>query len=231
MRQQNKYFIQVGITNPAYTVMRIAGIIIAKYSAKYMIGKLVDIGCGEKKKKLIIGKFVDSYGVDHEEIIHDQSNVDMFGADYDIPVENENFHRALCTAVLEHLEEPELTLKKCCSVLKFGGCAIYTIPSFWHLHEEPQDFYRYTKHEIKYLFEKAGFKIVKLKPHSGSWITFGSEYSYYISGFSYGPLCIIIRPVIAMNNLRSLVLNKIDRMINSEYEKWTWMYMIVARKP
>ena len=230
MRPQNKYYKDYLITNPAYIVIRIGGKFIEKYSARYMTGKLVDIGCGEKKKKLLIGKYVESYtGVDHEGSLHDKINVDIFGTAYDIPVENEHFDCALCTAVLEHLEEPELALKECNRILKPGGYAIYTIPFFWHLHEEPRDFFRYTKYGIKYLFKKAGFELIELKPVSGFWITFGTELNYFLSEIPV-PFRFILRPIIAFNNILWQIIDKLDRHFHPSTEKWTWMYLVVVRK-
>lgn len=64
-----------------------------------------------------------------------------------------------------------------------GGYVIYTVPLFWHLHEEPRDFYRYTKYGLKYLFEKNGFDIIEIKPLAGFWVTFGQEFVYYLYRF------------------------------------------------
>ena len=111
--------------------------------SKYAHGKLIDIGCGTKPYKELFAPFVTKHvGVDHEETSHDKSNIDLFGTAYDIPVDNEAFDSAMCTAVLEHLEEPEPALKECFRVLKLGGYAIYSVPFIWHLHEAPRDFYR-----------------------------------------------------------------------------------------
>jgi len=79
-----------------------------------------------------------------------KSKIDLFGTAYNIPVDDNYFDTALCTAVLEHLEETSDVTKETHRVLKAGGYAIYTVPFFWHLHEEPRDFYRYTKYGLKY---------------------------------------------------------------------------------
>ena len=58
--------------------------------------------------------------------------------------------------------------------------AIYTIPHIWHLHEEPRDFYRFTKHGIRYLFTKVGFEVEEITPLSGFWVTWGTMLAYYV---------------------------------------------------
>jgi len=199
------------------------------YAERYLSGNLLDIGCGTKPYKDMLSPFVEEHvGVDHEETLHDKSNVDLFGTAYEIPSDNESFDSAICTAVLEHLEEPEQALRECYRVLKPGGTAIYSVPFIWHLHEEPRDFYRYTKYGLKYLFEKAGFEVLQITPLSGFWVTFGQLFVYNIYRFHRGPLRYI--PVIPALGLViqgvSYILDRIDKS-----EQWTWMYMVVARKP
>lgn len=198
-------------------------------AANYLSGRLLDIGCGTKPYKDMLSPFVDEHvGVDHEATFHDKSNVDLFGTAYEIPADDESFDSAICTAVLEHLEEPEQALRECFRVLKSGGAAIYSVPFIWHLHEEPRDFYRYSKYGLKYLFEKTGFEILEITPLSGFWVTFGQLFVYNLYRFHRGPLRYI--PVIPALGLAiqgiSYVLDRIDKS-----EQWTWMYMVVARKP
>jgi len=197
-------------------------------ASNYLNGCLIDIGCGTKPYKNLLAPYVTKHvGIDHKDTLHDKSNIDRFGTAYDIPAEDEEFDCALCTAVLEHLEEPELALKECWRVLKRGGMAIYSVPFIWHLHEEPRDFYRFSKYGLKYLFEKVGFEIIEIKALSGFWVTFGQLFVYNIYRFNRGPLKYVpIIPAIALLIQGvSYLLNKIDKT-----EEWTWMYMVVARK-
>jgi len=204
--------------------------ILSRFIASYFIGLLIDIGCGEKPYAEMAKPYVKLHiGVDHEETLHDKSNIDRFGTAYEIPAKDGEFDCALCTAVLEHLEEPDKAIKETNRVLREGGYAIYTVPLFWHLHEEPRDFYRYTKYGLKYLFEKNGFEIVELKPLSGFCVTFAQELIYYIWRFRIGgklnPLWWIIPVISLFIQGICYLLNKIDRS-----EEFTWMYLVVAKK-
>lgn len=197
---------------------------------QYAHGKLLDIGCGSKQYESMVSPFVTEHiGLDHEETLHDKSKIDLFGTAYNIPVADNYFDTVLCTAVLEHLEEPNNAIKEAFRVLKAGGYAMYTVPFFWHLHEEPRDFYRFTKYGLRYLFEKNGFEIVKLKPLSGFWVTFGQEFVYYLWRFRVGgkinPFWWIIPIIGVFVQSISYLLDKIDHP-----EGFTWMYIVVARK-
>ena len=95
---------------------------LKQFASKYLSGRLIDIGCGIKPYKNLLAPYITEHiGVDHKDTLHDKSNIDRFGTTYDLPAEDDEFDCALCTAVLEHLEEPELALKECYRVLKRGG--------------------------------------------------------------------------------------------------------------
>ena len=196
----------------------------------YAKGKLIDIGCGNKPYFSRIEPFILDYtGLDHNDTIHDKSKIDLFGSAYNVPIQNEYFDTVFCTEVLEHLEEPDKAIKETNRILKNGGYAIYSMPLFWHLHEEPRDFYRYTKYGLKYLFEKNGFEIVELIPLSGFWVTFGQELVYYLWRFrvypKLNPLSWLISALGLLIQAICFILNKID--LSHEF---TFGYLLVAIK-
>jgi SAM-dependent methyltransferase len=124
---------------------------LKKIIAKYARGKLGDIGYGEKPYENITSPYVSEHvGLDHENSLHNKPKIDLSETAYDTPIKKGYFDTVLCTAVLEHLEEPDKAIKEANRILKSGGYAIYSVPLFWYLHEEPRDFYRYTKYGLKY---------------------------------------------------------------------------------
>lgn len=219
-----------GISRMNWLVTTIHEQQLARACSLYAKGILLDIGCGDKPYgKLTAGYVSEHIGLDHDRSEHDLSRADIIGTAYDIPLDDEYVDTILCTAVLEHLEEPGEALKEAFRVLKPGGYAIYTVPLFWHLHEEPRDFYRYTKYGLRYLFEKSGFSIVELEEMSGFWVTFGQELVYYLwdlrGGGRFNPLRWIIPPVGAAIQGICYLLDHLDHS-----PQFAWAYILVARK-
>lgn len=191
-------------------------------------GRTIDIGCGTKPYRNLLAPYVSEHiGLDHEQSFHDKSGIDLFGTAYDIPAKDASFDTAVCTAVLEHLEEPEAALRECMRVLKPGGMAIYSVPFIWHLHEEPRDFYRFSRYGLAYLFEKVGADVVELKALSGFWVTFGQLFVYNLYRLNRGPLR-LFRIIDAIGLLIQFIAYGLDKLDRTE--QWTWMYMVVARK-
>jgi len=152
---------------------------------KYTKGRLLDVGCGQKPYEKFFSDFVTEYiGIDlpqsksanklpkKADIYHDINKGLPFG--------NEFFDTVLCTEVLEHVPEPSSLIKEINRVLKKGGHLILSTPQCWGLHEEPCDYYRYTKYGLKYLVEKNGFELIFIEKRGGLWVMVGQRMSSLI---------------------------------------------------
>lgn len=212
-----------------WLVHRIADAALEKMLAAHAKGVLLDVGCGTKPYvRFTKGRTTRHVGLDHPGSLHGDSAVDVAGWAPALPFKAEAFDSLLCTAVLEHLEEPQQALNEAYRVLKPGGIAMYLAPFIWHVHEEPRDFFRYSRYGLEYLFHKAGFEVVELKALSGFWVTFGQLLVYNLYRFQRGPMkWIPIIPLLGWGiQWCALGLDKIDRS-----ERWTWAYLIAGRKP
>jgi SAM-dependent methyltransferase len=134
----------------------------------YASGDLLDIGCGNKPyAPLFAGRVKNYTGCD---IVQSSNNVvDTLCPADQLNFENEAFDTAFCTQVMEHVSDHLAVAKEAYRVLKKGGYGIFTVPFSWELHEEPYDFFRFTKYGLNDLFQKAGFQIVRIKSNGGKW--------------------------------------------------------------
>jgi SAM-dependent methyltransferase len=137
-------------------------------------GKLVDIGCGNKPYETKFEGLINSYtGCDI--IQSDLNKVDVLCEANNIPLPSDSFDTVFSTQTIEHVADHQGLLNEAFRLLKPGGYCIVSAPLYWHLHEEPYDFFRFTKYGFQYLFEKAGFSVVQIQPNGGMWATTGQS--------------------------------------------------------
>jgi SAM-dependent methyltransferase len=139
---------------------------------KYANGILLDIGCGNKPYEIWLeGKVSEYVGCD---IVQSSSNkVDVLCEANNIPLESNSFNSVLSTQVIEHVEDHQGLVNEAYRLLKPKGYFILSGPMYWNLHEEPYDFFRFTKHGFRYILEKAGFEVCEIASNGGAWATLG----------------------------------------------------------
>lgn len=109
-------------------------------------GLTLDLGCGHSYYKKY---FPNRIGFD----IQPGHGVDVVGDAHKLPFENDKFDNILCTEVLEHLHSPHIAISEMKRVLKRGGKLILTTRFVFPLHDVPNDYYRFTKYGLRYLFK------------------------------------------------------------------------------
>lgn len=82
-----------------------------------------------------------------------------------IPVEDGRFDLVLASQLLEHVKEPQVTMRELYRVLKPGGTLWITAPLFYAEHLLPHDYFRYTRPAWRMMARRAGFRIVDI-----SWL-------------------------------------------------------------
>ena len=93
---------------------------------------------------------------------------------------DEVFDRVICTQVLEHVPDPLLLLKEMARVCKRGGAVIISLPFVYPEHEQPFDYFRFTRFGITELLEKAGMKVELMKRDSSAIETLAVLTNVYI---------------------------------------------------
>ena len=67
----------------------------------------------------------------------------------------------LCTNVLEHVYEIELAINNLKNILNSDGHLLISVPFIYPLHDEPEDYWRFTEDSLKRLFSE--FNILDFK--------------------------------------------------------------------
>ncbi len=155
-------------------------------ASKYARGKLLDVGCGNKPFLHIFDGKIKSYtGIDVPSTRHFNKEIDVFSSGQRVPFKNGSFDTILTTSVLEHVEEPQKMFDEMHRVLKKGSYLILTTPCQYGLHEQPYDYFRYTKYSLKLMAEKSGFKVIYIKPIGGMLVIVNQLIAKYISILLY----------------------------------------------
>jgi SAM-dependent methyltransferase len=89
-----------------------------------------------------------------------------------LPIATGAIDMIFCTQVLEHLRKPWLFLEECHRVLREGGWIVLSAPFYWPLHEEPHDYFRYTRHGLEDLVIGAGFTQCEIRSDGGDQARF-----------------------------------------------------------
>jgi hypothetical protein len=117
-------------------------------------------------------------------------------------------------------------------ILKKKGTMILQVPWQWWVHEKPYDFFRYTPYGLKYMFQKAGFKDVTIKPSSGFFTMWFLKINYFTKRFIRGPR--ILRFIIKLFLIPFwFLLQKLAPLLNKVDKNWeleTSGYHVTANK-
>jgi SAM-dependent methyltransferase len=103
-----------------------------------------------------------------------------------LPFADTSFDTVFCSQVLEHVPEPWLCLSEFRRVLKPGGTLILSVPHISWLHNEPHDYYRYTKHGLRFLLEQSELPLLRVEPAGGILALLGHIVSTIMINSTFG---------------------------------------------
>ncbi len=152
-----------------------------KQHARFIKGRVLDVGAGSYSRYIDFFKF-DEYIKMNTEL---GKNTDIVGKAENIPCEEASFDSIVCTQVLGDVFEIQKAFSEFYRVLKSGGVILITESLFDPLHDEPNDFWRFTQHSLQRLAEDAGFE-VKVLEHRGGYRSVMAQLKarYWIERFS-----------------------------------------------
>jgi SAM-dependent methyltransferase len=201
--------------------------------SNYARGHFLDLGCGNKPYELLYNPLTETQ-VGCDVIQSDRNRVDVICPASQLDFPDNRFDTVFSTQVLEHVFEHDRMMQEVYRVLKPGGRVILTVPFAWELHEEPYDFFRYTKHALRALFEQTGFEVDYIRPNGGKWAAIyqlrnNALYSSFRHKTWYNKLKKILFVELRLTQLRNLFAIWLDKRFRDEV--FTLNYIVVARKP
>jgi SAM-dependent methyltransferase len=186
---------------------------------KYGKGRTLDIGCGNKPYEEIFGGIATEY-IGCDVVQSDQNKVDVICLATEIPLPDESFDTVFSTQVIEHVEDHQALVKEAYRLLKPGGHFIVSGPMYWHLHEEPYDYFRFTKHGFRYILEKNGFSVTEILSNGGKWALLGQVIIHTMPA-----------RLVKMKSFRSLnnrIFSYLDKKFFNDFN--TTNYVVVGKK-
>lgn len=197
-------------------------------NAKYIFGDVLDVGAGPYHRYRGLFKKIKSYRT----LDTDASfSPDIAGSATAIPLPDASVDAIVCTQVLGDIEIPSVAVREFSRVLREGGHVLLTESLFGELHDEPQDYWRFTEFGLRKLFEDAGFVVLVLERRGGFFtVMFQMRIRYLINLFGlyqhwWGVLC---NPFFRASGWIVKMLDRFDP--SSSNKKFTLGYTIVAKK-
>ena len=155
----------------------------------------------------------------------DYSGIDVLGDLAALPFPAGVFEASLNVVTLEHVREPGRVLAEIARTLAPSGRFLLIAPHEWEEHQQPHDYYRYTRYGLEYLLRQAGFDGIEIRP-VGGFFRLLSRRLFNALQFFPGPLMILAAIFFVPPALVLPLLDPLDRRQN-----FTLGYICFARKP
>jgi SAM-dependent methyltransferase len=174
---------------------------------------VLDVGCGERPYEDLFAGCTYwglNYGTEH-------ARPHLVGTALALPVRDCAVDLVFASQVIEHLPDPASFLAECARVLRPGGRVVVTGPLYWPLHEEPHDYFRFTRYGFAELVRRAGLDLIEVKEDGGNWAMIGQALALNLPGW--------LRPLVPVTNAVCLGLDTVDYRAGS-----TMNYTVLAGK-
>jgi SAM-dependent methyltransferase len=160
--------------------------------------------------------------------IGDQSwnyaSLDVIGDLGHMPFRDATFGACLNVVTLEHVKDPAGVIREIGRTLAPGAQFLLIVPFEWEEHQQPHDYFRFTRFSLAYLLEQAGFAQIAVQPVGGFFRMLSRRLLYALQFFP-GPSILIGAIFFVPPALLLPLLEPLDRRQN-----FTLGYICSARK-
>jgi SAM-dependent methyltransferase len=183
--------------------------------------RVLDAGAGEAQYASLFSrhKYVAvDLGIGDEAWAYDQ--LDAVASLENLPFNEGSFDACVNVVTLEHVRDPVRVLTEIGRVLKPGGALLLVTPLEWEEHQQPYDFYRYTRYGVEYLLMSAGLRVERLNAVGGLFRLLARRL------LNAGQIAPLLLPVVALPALLFPLLDRLDTN-----RTFTFGHICLARKP
>jgi SAM-dependent methyltransferase len=141
----------------------------AERTRPYVHGVLLDVGCGSMRaRQWFEGRITRYLGVDlaASRYLGDEP-LTAFARGEALPFRDASMDTVLGMSMLTYFPEPQRMIDEAYRVLRPGGTLILEFTQMVPVHEEPHDYFRFTRFGAQWLLERAGFEMVECLPVGG----------------------------------------------------------------
>lgn len=153
------------------------------------------------------------------------SKLDVIGDLMQLPFRDATFDASLNVVTLEHVPDPARVVQELARSLSPGGRLLLIAPHEWEEHQQPNDYFRYTRYGLEYLLTRAGLLDIEIVPVGGIFRLLSRRLFNALQFFS-GPLVIIAAIFLVPPALILPVFDPLDHRRN-----FTLGFICTARKP
>ena len=137
-----------------------------KEITKNKASKDLNVGSGGNLENLIKKNFDDVFSIDIDKERKPDQIIDICDENFEKKINCEP-SLVCCFEVLEHTKNPSKAIQNIYNILKKDDFFLVSVPFNFHIHDEPNDFFRFTHYELKMLFND--FAEVEIKRRNG-WL-------------------------------------------------------------
>lgn len=189
--------------------------------------KILDAGAGyQPYKKFFNHCSYESTDFDNFEGLSFTCSLDK------IPKKNNTYDALISTEVLEHVEDPQKVVKEFRRVLKKGGKLFLTVPQGRTIHQEPYNFFYFTKYGVELILKNAGFKKYSITAKGGYFWFLADAIRFNEIADQYKenkPIFFILKCFSPITSVFiPLILFHLDFI--DKKKKWTCGYLVEAEK-
>jgi SAM-dependent methyltransferase len=195
-------------------------------------GVMLDVGCGSMRaRRWYEGRITRYLGIDLAASPYlEDARLSAIARGEALPFRAGSVDTVLGISMLTCLAEPIRLIEESYRVLTPGGSLILEFTQMAPLHDEPHDYFRFTRFGARWLLERAGFEVVECVPIGGLWARVGLSAIAALNRVNRGPWRVFTElPVRALYVLIQLGCELFDRAFFDPRE--VLAHLVVARKP